>query len=196
MSRDYKSSSPKSNGNRGGGSLLVGILIGLVLGLGIALAVAWYINKMPTPFLSHGTPPKDLAKVAPPKAQPPVTQAPDAKPRFEFYKILPGIEEPATDQQVRDAQQRPAAEKETFFLQAGAFQSAPDAEQRKAQLALLGVDATIQTTVLPDKTVWHRVRVGPYTAVEEINRVRDVLKQGGVETTLIKAREPANHAAK
>ena len=196
MSRDYKSATPKRSDSRGGGgSLLVGILIGLVLGLGIALAVAWYINKMPTPFLTPA-PKADLAKAAPPKAQTPTTAAPETKPRFEFYKILPGIEEPATDQQVRDAQQRPAAEKETFFLQAGAFQNAPEAEQRKAQLALLGVEATIQTTVMPDKAVWHRVRVGPYTAVEEINRVRDVLKQGGIETTLIKAREPASQAAK
>jgi cell division protein FtsN len=195
MSRDYKSATPKRNDSRGGGSLLVGILIGLVLGLGIALAVAWYINKMPTPFIIQA-PKADLAKAAPPKAQPPTAPTPETKPRFEFYKILPGIEEPATDQQVRDAQQRPAAEKETFFLQAGAFQNAPEAEQRKAQLALLGVEATIQTTVMPDKSVWHRVRIGPYTAVEEINRVRDVLKQGGVETTLIKAREPGNQAAK
>jgi cell division protein FtsN len=198
MSRDYKAPSPKRNGNRGGGSLLVGILIGLVLGLGIALAVAWYINKMPTPFLPHGTPPAkaDMSKGAPPKAQLPTAAAPEAKPRFEFYKILPGVEEPATEQQVREAQQRPAADKDTFFLQAGAFHSAPDAERRKAQLALLGVEATIQTTVMPDKSGWHRVRVGPYTAVEEINRVRDVLKQGGVETTLIKARESSTQVAK
>ncbi len=194
MSRDYKSATPKRNGNSGGGSLLVGILIGLVLGLGIALAVAWYINKMPTPFITPAPKP-DLGKAAPSKAQPSTaTATPETKPRFEFYKILPGIEEPATDQQVRDAQQRPPAEQETFFLQAGAFQNAPEAEHRKAQLALLGVDATIQTTVMPDKSVWHRVRVGPYTAVEEINRVRDVLKQGGVETTLIKAREPATQS--
>jgi len=198
MSRDYKATSQKRNGNRGGGSLLVGILIGLVLGLGIALAVAWYINKMPTPFLPHGTPPAkiDAGKAAAPKAQEPSVATPEAKPRFEFYKILPGVEEPATEQQVREAQQRPAAEKEAFFLQAGAFQNAPEAEHRKADLALLGVEATIQTTVMPDKSVWHRVRVGPYTAVEEINRVRDVLKQGGVETTLIKAREPSPQAAK
>jgi cell division protein FtsN len=121
--------------------------------------------------------------------------AADTKPRFDFYKILPGTEEPATDQQVRDAQRR-AAPAETFFLQAGAFQNAPDADQRKAQLALLGVEATVQTTVMPDKTVWHRVRVGPYAAIEEINRVRDVLKQGGIETTLIKARDATAPATK
>ena len=46
-----------------------------------------------------------------------------------------------------------------------------------------------QTTTLPDKGVWHRVRVGPYTAIEDLNRARETLKQNNVEITLIKVRE-------
>lgn len=187
MSRDYKGSE-RNNGKRGGGgSLLTGILIGLVLGLGIALGVAWYINKMPSPFLSRSTPPP--VKAEPPKTAKGEDKAPEAKPRFDFYKILPGVEETATDQQLRDAQKKSDAAKETFFLQAGAFQNAPDADNLKARLALIGIEATVQTTTLPDKGVWHRVRVGPYTSVEELTRARDTLKQNGVDTTLIKVRE-------
>ena len=195
MSRDYKAEPKKVGGGRSGaGSLLVGILIGLVLGLGIALAVAWYINKMPTPFVNRAAPPAkgEPAKTTPPKANDTVANAPDAKPRFDFYKILPGTEEPVTDQQLKDAQQKAstaAPVKDEFFLQAGAFQNAPEADNRKAQLALLGLEATIQTATMPDKSVWHRVRVGPYTAIEEINRARDLLKQNGIETTLLKVRE-------
>lgn len=192
MSKDYKRPEPKPRG--AGSSLLIGILIGLVLGLGIALGVAWYVNKMPSPFLAR--PP--AVKSEPGRSAPPAAakdtdkpaQAAEAKPRFDFYKILPGTEEPATDQQMKDAQKKPPATvKETFFLQAGAFQSAPDADNLKARLALLGIEASIQTTTLPDKGVWHRVRVGPYTSVEELNRTRDTLKQNGVDTTLIKVRE-------
>ncbi len=190
MSKDYKRPEPKSRS--GGSSLLIGILIGLVLGLGIALAAAWYINKMPSPFLR--TPPSKSeptkAAQAPAKSAEAAPAAPESKPRFDFYKILPGTEEPATDQQLRDAQKKPTtAARETFYLQAGAFQGAPDADNLKARLALLGVEATIQTTTLPDKGVWHRVRVGPYTSVEELSRTRDTLKQNGVETALIKVRE-------
>jgi cell division protein FtsN len=191
MSKDYKRPEPPARS--GSSSLLVGILIGLVLGLVIALGVAWYINKMPSPFLR--TPPaKEPAK----GAQPPVAARTEekaakaeAKPRFDFYKILPGTEEPATDQQVRDAQKKKstAGARETFFLQAGAFQNAPDADNLKAKLALIGVEAAVQTTTLPDRGVWHRVRVGPYSSVEELNRTRDTLKQNGVETALIKVRE-------
>ena len=195
MSKDYKSPANRAGGGKGGaGSFLSGILVGLLLGLGIALAVAWYINKMPTPFTNRLNPP---AKNEPAKTfdssktEDKSVQLPEGKARFDFYKILPGSEEPVTEQQFRDAQQKSAATqgKEAFFLQAGAFQNAPDADNLKARLALLGIEATIQTTALPDKGVWHRVRVGPYTAIDDLNRARDTLKQNGIETTLIRVRD-------
>lgn len=191
MSKDYKAPT-KRGGNSGAGSLLIGILIGLLMGLGIALAVAWYINKMPTPFVNRAHPPAkgDPAKSAETqKSDDKTAKAPDGKPRFDFYKILPGSEEQVSEQQFKDAQQKPAQTKETFYLQAGAFQNAPDADNLKARLALVGIAASVQTTTLPDKGVWHRVRVGPYTAVDDLNRARDTLKQNGIETTLIKVRE-------
>lgn len=193
MSRDYKLPEQKPRGS--GSSLLIGILIGLVLGLGLALGVAWYINKMPNPFLTRtptvkGDPAKDVEPPPSITVEKKTARAPDGKPRFDFYKILPGTEEPATDQQVRDAKKKAkAAPKETFFLQAGAFQNPPDADNLRARLALLGIEAKIQTATLPDRGVWHRVRVGPYTSVEELSRTRETLKQNGVETTLIKVRE-------
>jgi cell division protein FtsN len=194
MSKDYKAAERRRAGGRGNGSsLLAGILIGLVLGLGIALAVAWYINKMPSPFSSRT---QSTSKSEGPKALPPQTarveekspKGDDGKPRFDFYKILPGED---ADKQAKDAQKgSTAASRETFFLQAGSFQNAPDADNLKARLALLGIEANIETSNVPDKGVWHRVRIGPYTSVEELNRTRDTLKQNGVQTTLVKQREP------
>ncbi|MGH8699832.1 MAG: SPOR domain-containing protein, partial [Burkholderiales bacterium] len=153
MSKDYKRPEPAA---RSGSQLLVGILIGLVLGLGIALGVAWYINKMPNPFLTR-TPHAKLepAKEAPGRAEDKSARTPDAKPRFDFYKILPGAEETVADPQAKGAlQQSTTASKETFFLQAGAFQNAPDADSLRARLALLGIEARIQTATLPDKGEW------------------------------------------
>jgi cell division protein FtsN len=193
VSRDYKGSDRKSGSRGGGGSMFIGILIGLVLGLGLALGVAWYINKMPNPFQPKAAPAKaDNAKTAAAesaKAADKNGKTAEVKPRFDFYKILPGVEEPATDQQLRDAKTAPSAAKESFYLQAGAFQNAPDADNLKARLALLGVQASIQTTTLPDRGVWHRVRLGPYGSVEELNRARDTLKNNGIDTTLIKVRD-------
>ena len=201
MSRDYKAKPRAAAPRKSGSSLLVGLLIGLVLGLVVALAVAWYINRMPSPFTQRAAPPGPPAKFESPKAAPPAHTAKvddkaapaakaEEKPRFDFYKILPGSEEATPDKSAKDAAKgsTPAA-KEAFFLQAGSFQNAPDADNLKAKLALLGYEAAIETTTLPDKGVWHRVRLGPYTNVEELNRTRDALKQSGVQTTLVKARE-------
>lgn len=190
MSRDYKSSERKNSPRSGGGSLFIGILIGLVLGLGVALGVAWYINKMPNPF-QQKTPVAKSEPVKPVPAEPAKSgdkngKTAEAKPRFDFYKILPGVEEPATDQQLREAK---GAARESFYLQAGAFQNAPDADNLKARLALIGMQASIQTTTLPERGVWHRVRIGPYGNVEELNRTRDTLKKNGIDTTLIKVRD-------
>src|SRR5512146_1620696 len=175
MSRDYKNADRKG-GRRSGSSLLMGILIGLVLGLGIALAVAWYINKMPSPFLVRGKPagksegPGTAASNAP-KSEDQSATAPSPKPRFDFYKILPGNEEPAPSPAPPADQTKPeSASNDVFFLQAGAFHNAPEADNLKARLALLGIEASVQATAGADKSVLYRVRTGPYATVEELNR--------------------------
>ena len=194
MSKDYKGANRGSSSKSGTGSLLTGILIGLLLGLGISLAVAWYINKMPMPFQPRGN---QAAKGDAQKSAGTEAAKGEGIPRFDFYKILPGSEEPATDQQFKEAQQKPPAQaKEAFFLQAGAFQNAADADNLKARLALMGMEATVQTTTVPDKGVWHRVRVGPYNTVDDLNRARETLKQSGIDTTLIKVRETPVQSAK
>lgn len=120
MSKDYKRPERKSGERRSGSSFLLGVLVGLLLGLGIALGAAWYINKMPSPFLRAPTVKNEPLKPAvpeTPKGEDKTVAVPDAKPRFDFYKILPGREEPATDQQLKEAQKQSTAAKEAFFLQ-------------------------------------------------------------------------------
>lgn len=190
MSRDYKSrSSPAGRGAGRAGTLFLGIFIGILLGLGFAAAIAWYVNKMPSPFADRDraadTAPGEPQKPAPAEDR----QAKAGKPRFDFYKILPGKEEAVTEQEVSRAAQKPAPGKEIFYLQAGAFQSVSDADNLKAKIALLGVEAAIQTATLPDGSVWHRVRLGPYTGMDGIDRARNILKQNGLDATLIKVRE-------
>jgi cell division protein FtsN len=185
MSKDYNKG-PKNRLDGRGGSMFVGILIGLVLGLSIALGVAWYINKIPNPFKEKSqTPLPAKAESAKSSGAPTATEK---GPRFTFPEILKGEggAEKSADKGDKAAAPGP---KEAFFLQAGSFQNAPDADNLKARLALVGIEAAIQTTNLPDKGVWHRVRIGPYSDVEELNRVRTVLKQNGVDAALVKVRE-------
>ncbi len=198
--------SSKSRGNvrspvgRSRGGFLIGLFAGLLLGLAVALGVAFYVNKTPFPFMSKSGTPADAAKPqAPgaPGAKPPVisglpqTPAPE-KPKFDFYKILPGGEEPVSD---KDLQKLQAAKGQTsageiYYLQAGSFQSPVDADNQKAKLAVIGLDSSIEPANVPDKGVWYRVRLGPYTRVDDINRVRQTLAQNGIEANLVKLQTP------
>ena len=56
----------------------------------------------------------------------------------------------------------------------------------KASLALLGMEAIVQTATIPDKGVWHRVRVGPFTELSQINSAKADLAQNGFKADLIK----------
>lgn len=190
INRDYKKS---GNGNKGGNSMVTGIVIGVFIGLTIALVVALYVTNAPTPFKGkEQTPaqPPNAAKPAPaqtgkPAATPDQKDAKDQK-KFTFYDILPGTEQPVSEQDLRQA---PQSAKDRYFLQAGSFQNESDANNLKAKLALMGVEATIESTNLPDKGVWHRVRVGPFADVEEMSKTRVTLSQNGIQPTLIKVQD-------
>jgi cell division protein FtsN len=202
MSRDYKPSA-KTSGRKVGNPMFAGILIGLFAGLGIALAVAFYIfTHMPGLFVAkdktaataeqRAAPSGEAAKDAAAEKAPTQEAATPEKPRFDFYKILPGTEEPVSDQELKQAAQQAAnGVKDSFYLQVGSFQTEAEADNLKAKLALLGVEAVIQTATLPEKGVWHRVRVGPYSDIQDVNHIRATLAQNSIESTLIKVKEPA-----
>jgi len=80
----------------GAGGTLLGVFIGLVLGLGLAAGVAYYLMKSNGPFPAQGGA-RDAREAAREPAKVAKTDRADAgadKPRFDFYKILPGVEEP------------------------------------------------------------------------------------------------------
>ena len=208
MSRDMKprrQNKPASKRKSGGGTLL-GLFLGLVIGVLAAAGVVWYINKMPLPFTTNGhqpvAVPAPAAKPAPagaPGALPgkpgdPVPQTGD-KPRFDFYKILPGDADAIPDPKPADGgkgkgdkdkpKDKESVLKEPLFLQTGSFQNAGDADNQKAKLALTGVEASIQQVMVQDK-VWFRVRLGPFSKMDDVNRMRADLAKQGIEANVVK----------
>src|SRR2546421_711381 len=193
--------SAPSTRRRSEGGFLLGIFVGVVLGRAVALGSAFYPNKTPMPFLTAKPTKsdKDRANGKPPAIAglPQGWSAPPAageKPKFDFYKILPGQEEPVTEKELRErsrtARGQQAGPKDVYFIQAGAFQNPADADNQKARLAILGFESSVEPANLPDKGTWYRVRLGPYNRVEEINRVRQALAQNGIDASLVKIKEP------
>lgn len=172
----------RKTGRSGGSSIFTGLLIGLIVGAMLAVGVAmWVTGFKPFAFKSPAVATSRPAAAA--KASPPATPAatPEPAPSFDFYKVLPGdtsseLPPPPT----------PAAHAPLLYLQAGAFQNPAEADNLKAQLALLGVEAAIQTSNQGSKGVYHRVRIGPFRTMDEVNRTRALLAQNKIAVTLVK----------
>ena len=190
MSRDYKSPSKSASGKKGP-TLLLGLFIGYVLGLVSAIGVWMYIHQAPSPFIQNEKP-EVSTKIKPSTNGKQISDSNDSqtedtneKPRFEFYKMLPGNEEPVTEKQFKKAAKQPSL-KDKYYLQAGSFQDTEDAENLKAKIAMLGMEAYVQSADLSEKGMWHRVRVGPFTKIDAINKARSSLLQSGIKANLIK----------
>jgi cell division protein FtsN len=212
MSRDMKPRKAQPSKKKSGGGTLVGMFIGLVLGVGMAAAVVWYLNKSPLPFNKQVQAPRpDAAQpVQPGQPQQPIALPgkpgdPVPEKRFQFYDILPGKsdgvpdkagkppagkEEAKKDDAKKDEPKKEESKesKTPLFLQAGSFSTAQDADNQKAKLAFMGVEAAVQQVMVQDKT-YFRVRVGPYTKIDELNKVRAELAKGGIEAQLVKTKE-------
>ncbi len=76
-------------------------------------------------------------------------------------------------------------EKWVYYLQAGAYREVADAEAVRAKLALIGFEATVSDRTT-DSGVLHRVRVGPFTQVEAMNKVRSKLSENGVDVAVVR----------
>lgn len=178
---------------RQGSSLVIGIMIGVLLGLAIAGLVAWYLQKTPGKFMNPEKPLPEKTAVIP---STPASGVNADKPRFEFYKVLTDKQDAGVTQKDNEkstttggkpADQTPTVVKEIYYLQAGSFSNAEDADKLKAKLAMLGMEANVQVATIPEKGVWHRVRLGPYKGEEEMKVARATLKQNGVDANPMRA---------
>lgn len=74
-----------------------------------------------------------------------------------------------------------------YVLQAGAFGGSGDAEAVKAKIALLGLNARVESAQIGGKTVY-RVRMGPYGTASELAAAKGKLANGGLPALAIKAK--------
>jgi cell division protein FtsN len=184
------------------GNFLAGMGVGVLIGLMVALAIAFYLNRTPLPFMTAK--PKQAEKNGSPVKPPPIAGLPQGdaapaatpeKPKFDFYRILPGSEEPVTEKEIRERMRAGAkggqqeSAKDVYFIQAGSFQNPAEADNQKARLAILGFESSVEPANLPDKGTWYRVRMGPYARLDDINKVRQALAQNGIEASLIKVKD-------
>ena len=210
MSADYKArpTTPRSK-RRSGKSCGFWFILGLMLGgfgVGLYLMVRTPIQApapgaavaktesaksapvAPTRFDFHDILPElevvvsdnELAKpdVKKPEEKRPEDKKPDEKQAEAVKKPDAAKPEPA----------KAAAESGggNYMVQIASLRTAADAERFKAQLAMQGIQAKVQTVTVNGKDTYHRVQAGPYQGKQAVNEVRSQLKAKGMDTIAVK----------
>jgi len=168
------------------------LLGGVLIGLGVAVFMMF---KGYLPEIKQHLPTVDSTKSKP--AEPALVEeeiAEPKKPRYDFFTVLPEMEVVVPEQELSRKADRaepandalPGDEQDNYILQAGSFRNSSDAEQMKAQLALLGSIATVQIVTVNGQT-WHRVRIGPFVGARAADEMRRMLAENQIETLVMKA---------
>jgi cell division protein FtsN len=196
--------------------LVVGLLIGLVLALAVALYITKapmpFIDKVPqrtaeqdqaeaarnrgwdpNAALGGAAAPRaaSAALASRPAASVPAGAVPPAQalPARDPAAILAGQNPGAAPKPAPASAPAVAAEPFVFFVQAGAYARADEAEQQKARLALGGWAARISEREQAGRTVW-RVRTGPYPTRAEADAEQQKLLDAGIEAQIVRVEKP------
>jgi cell division protein FtsN len=185
MARDYKT----KRGKRTGFSGWMGVVCGLAAGLGVAGIVYIKDHRPDAPLArtgkaekrkSHGNELPDMEAAD--------SGAEERGKSYDFYDMLPKFEMvvPEKDKDVRpDTKSIPETRRGTYVLQAGSYKNFADADRVRAKLALQGVESKVQK-VSVDNDTWHRIRIGPISKLDELNRLRQILRKADVDVLVIR----------
>ena len=205
MARDYASkrsnghrrSTSKRQARRPGTPGWVWMILGVAIG--VAGAAAYWVLQ----------PPEQRPQVAAPEpAQPTepenkgIEVPPEREARFSFYEMLPsyevvipreeieGSKEAArrAEPDVRESSPRNTqtlAEKGDYIIQIGSYRSRGDAESQRAELALIGVEARVETVTINESETWYRVRVGPIADAPRVHSLMMRLEEHGMRDAML-----------
>lgn len=203
----------KQSGNTVVG-IIIGIVVGLAAALAVAVYVTKvpvpFLNKGPSRSAEQDAaesrknqnwdpnaplygrnPAKPLPPapgVAPPAATPPAAKASApavAKDKAPEAPAVAGRPAPADPLGDLAAARSGGGDPFLYFVQAGAFRTADDAEAQRAKLSLMGIEAKVTEREQSGRQVY-RVRVGPFSNKDEADRQKDKLDAGGFDTALVR----------
>jgi cell division protein FtsN len=188
----------KGSGKREGAPAWAWLVVGLLVGLFVALLVHLQGERETGSgaAVERGDE-RDTRAVRKPE-----TGDGPGEPEFDFYSILPEMEIPVPEpeeqpQQTPEASDEPEptprtppelGENEAWALQLGSFRSEPDADRFRARLSLLGLEPHIQEVTI-DGADWYRVRLGPLRRTEELQAIRQRLRENEIDAMVLKLQQ-------
>lgn len=119
------------------------------------------------------------------KATPHARTAQATGPHFDFYQLLKHPVQILTSgegQKIQNAPKgKPMSRPGTYIVQVASFRQRKQANAMRAQLALWGIQATVQTVNVDDGETWHRVRVGPLHHLKKLNLILNRLERRHIQ---------------
>jgi len=169
----------------------VWMLFGLAIGLSVAFAV--YINDRQPQRAALGEVPQPASLQSSIDNNNETEKTPEPvekieEKRFTFYDILPNFEVITPDEApdvAADVAPQAIEEPGVYVLQAGSFSTHNDADRRRAELALHGIESNIQRVKVNDRN-YHRVYVGPTDDLDELNMLRSRLRAAKIDVFRIR----------
>lgn len=171
-----------SRGNDGSAGGLSGALRWYAGGVasGMFLSFMFYLVTLPPSESSPGG--EESAAAAAPDSDGP-------QPRFDFFEMLPQqrIEVDVEPDAMHGSREQ--ADGATYLLQAGSFRHAEDADRRRAELLLLGLEPKVEETSGSNGR-WFRVLVGPFDSRSKMAAARSLTAQQNIDTLLLRRNTP------
>lgn len=164
------------------------MLFGLSIGLSVAFAV--YVKDRGPDARPAAQEPASLQSALDDNGETPgaVPESEPKKSRFTFYDVLPNFEVTVPDETpdiAADVAPQAVVEPGLYVLQAGSFSTSVDADRRRAELALHGIESHIQRVKVNDRN-YHRVYVGPTEDLDELNMLRSRLRAAQIDVLRIR----------
>ncbi len=179
---------------RTGTSPVIAMLFGLAVGLSVAVAV-YVKDRRPQPAaLEAAATPASMQSALDDNGEKPAAPQAANEPkeekerRFTFYDILPNVEVVTPEEAPETETSAPpeaVVEPGLYVLQAGSFSTSEDADRRRAELALHGIESITQRVKVNDRN-YHRVYVGPTDDLDELNLLRSRLRAAKIDVLRIR----------
>lgn len=184
MGRDFAKKGRHKSHSHGANqsSHWIWLLAGMMIGIFISAIV--FFKLLPQyPYFAQKAPENATAV-----AEKPTT----AKPHFDFYSLLPELEvtipeakKPEQEKAQATQQPTPEADKGRYRLQLASFRAYKDADELKAQMAMLGVEVEIEAVTLAPNDTWYRVRSLPYANLKAAESARKQLQAQSIQSLLL-----------
>ena len=181
--------------SKSGVSPVMSMLFGLAVGLSVAAAVYMKDRRdddRVAAAVAAPTEPASLQSALDENGEAAAADEPAKKkeePRFTIYDLLPNFEVVTLDAdeepEASAAAPQAVVEPGVYILQAGSFSTHDDADRRRAELGMQGIESHIQRVKINERN-YHRVLIGPIDDLDELNVLRSRLRAAQIDVLRIR----------